>query len=94
MADGANRLSDDSRPTCCTASRSIFRISTRPRPVRSKAAESGGVMALTRTLFASVRPISSKMKHPYPCSVGDSIRATNGVKLLKQRCDVILCRVR
>ena len=36
----------------------------------------------------------SKMEDADPCGMGDSIRAAHGVKLLQQRCDVILSRVR
>ena len=34
------------------------------------------------------------MEDTDPCGMGDSIRAAHGVKLLQQRCDVILRRVR
>lgn len=33
------------------------------------------------------------MEDTDPCGMGDSIRAAHGVKLLQQRCDVILSRV-
>jgi hypothetical protein len=34
------------------------------------------------------------MEDTDPCGMGDSIRAAHSVKLLQQRCDVILSRVR
>jgi hypothetical protein len=38
--------------------------------------------------------LASKMEDADPCGMGDSIRAAHSVKLLQQRCDVILGSVR
>ena len=57
-----------------------------------------GVFCLTAIMrvHTNVPPsrAHSKMQHTNSCGMGDSIGAAHGVKLLQQRCDVILRRMR